>query len=211
MEGQSTPEERLLKLIRNKNKEVKATTIKPTQSSGEGVVVPVSKIVNLRYRLAQKVLTLKNIHVILFLVIGFLLSSIIFQFFFSQEERQGKSTQPAESNLAALKKDSGLSEPVPLDYYSKQIAKRDIFKSPLEKEQPSDQTSVNATLQELIANLRLTGIILDKQPQAIIEDTKTKKTYFLNKGDYIGDIKVEEIQESKVILIYQEEKIELVP
>ncbi|PIP68262.1 MAG: hypothetical protein CO035_03085 [Candidatus Omnitrophica bacterium CG_4_9_14_0_2_um_filter_42_8] len=62
---------------------------------------------------------------------------------------------------------------------------------------------------EILANLNLLGIITGDNNQAIIEDKTLKKTYFLYKGDSLGDLKVYDIKESAVILDYKGEKIEL--
>jgi len=63
--------------------------------------------------------------------------------------------------------------------------------------------------QENIANLNLLGIIKGDNTQAIIEDKNLKKTFFLYKGDSIGDLKVYDIKDNVVILDYNGEKIEL--
>jgi len=63
--------------------------------------------------------------------------------------------------------------------------------------------------EEILANLNLLGIITGDNNQAIIEDKTLKKTYFLYKGDSLGDLKVYDIKESAVILDYKGEKIEL--
>ncbi len=59
------------------------------------------------------------------------------------------------------------------------------------------------------ANLTLMGIVLDQNPQAVIIDNKEKKTYFLNKGQFIREIKIEDILKGKVILSYEGEKLDL--
>jgi hypothetical protein len=63
--------------------------------------------------------------------------------------------------------------------------------------------------KELISGLNLLGIITGNANQAIIEDKKTDKTYFLYQGDVFGNFKVFSISATGVILDYQGEKIEL--
>jgi len=63
--------------------------------------------------------------------------------------------------------------------------------------------------EKIMGNLNLLGIIRGDNDQAIIEDKTLKKTFFLYKGDLLGELKVYDIKESAVILDYQGEKIEL--
>jgi len=51
--------------------------------------------------------------------------------------------------------------------------------------------------------------MLDKDPKAIIEDKKINQTLFLSVGDKINGAAVLEIQENKVILDFDGQKIEL--
>lgn len=64
--------------------------------------------------------------------------------------------------------------------------------------------------EEILANLNLLGIIRGDNDQAIIEDKTLKKTFFLYKGDSLGELlKVYDIKESAVILEYKGERVEL--
>lgn len=62
---------------------------------------------------------------------------------------------------------------------------------------------------EIAGNLNLLGIITGDNNQAIIEDKTLKKTFFVYKGDLLGELKVYDIKESVVILEYEGEKVEL--
>ena len=63
--------------------------------------------------------------------------------------------------------------------------------------------------EEILSNLNLLGIITGDNNQVIIEDKTLKKTFFLYKGDSIGELKVYDIKDNIVILEYRGEKIEL--
>jgi len=63
--------------------------------------------------------------------------------------------------------------------------------------------------EEVLGNLNLLGIITGDNNQAIIEDRALKKTFFLYKGDSLGELKIYDIKDSGVILEYKGEKIEL--
>jgi hypothetical protein len=55
----------------------------------------------------------------------------------------------------------------------------------------------------------LLGVIRGDNDQAIIEDKTLKKTFFLYKGDLLGELKVYDIKDSAVILEYKGEKTEI--
>ena len=65
------------------------------------------------------------------------------------------------------------------------------------------------SVKEAPKNLTVLGIITGEDNQAVIEDKDAGKTFFLYKGDSIGDYKVFEIKDNAVILDYNGEKIEL--
>ena len=62
---------------------------------------------------------------------------------------------------------------------------------------------------EMLQDLNLLGVITGDDNQAIIEDKKTKRTFFLYKGDSFREFKVYDIREGSVTLDYEGEKIEL--
>lgn len=73
-----------------------------------------------------------------------------------------------------------------------------------ETKEKSDKAAV-----DLVKDISLLGVISDDNPQAVIEDKKTQKTYYLNKGQFIGEFQVQDIQPGKVILKYNDQKFEL--
>ena len=82
---------------------------------------------------------------------------------------------------------------------------------------PSDGTGTSrthaapsATAKLLAARLTLMGIVAGQPPQAIIEDSQTKKTYFVTTGQAVSEGAVlEQVLDNRVILDLQGEKIEL--
>lgn len=101
----------------------------------------------------------------------------------------------------------------PMSHYSREIGKKELFQlnpgfgTPLALEKSE---ASNIRLVKLAENLVLLGITIDHEPQAVIENQKDKKTYFLRVGDFIGQIKVEAILRGKVVLGYEDERLELV-
>lgn len=93
-------------------------------------------------------------------------------------------------------------------HYSEVIGKRDLFTASGRKMQLI-QEDTTKKMQEMVKNLSLIGIVWEHPPQAIIEDKGANKTYFLYKGDRLGDFQIKEIFENKVLLIYEGQEIEL--
>jgi hypothetical protein len=68
----------------------------------------------------------------------------------------------------------------------------------------------SGTAQLLASRLTLLGIVPGDPPQAIIEDSQTKKTYFVTTGQQVVDGAVlADVHESHVVLDLQGERIEL--
>ncbi|OGX37657.1 MAG: hypothetical protein A3G91_04570 [Omnitrophica WOR_2 bacterium RIFCSPLOWO2_12_FULL_50_9] len=103
-----------------------------------------------------------------------------------------------------------ISDPRPFDFYDEEIAGRDFFQNPWQKSEGT-ASSLAGSASEIGRQLKLVGILLDNDPKAIIEDAATQQTFFVSTGERIGEALVEEIREDKVILIFHEEKVELVP
>ena len=60
-----------------------------------------------------------------------------------------------------------------------------------------------------IKRLKLVGVVLDQEPQAIVENRRTRQTLFLRRGDRVEGAVVKEILEGKVILTYAGQSVEL--
>ena len=212
MEKGISPEERLLKLIKKGTK-----SQEPTEKKGEGIskVGPEKGMSEAKWSEQQKARlgtreqkrkTIKVIHrfLLLFLLLlggYFLFDLIIFR--------------PCEIlvEIPGVLEEMPEAEPVtplqPFEFYTKEIGKRELFTPLIPKEEGKPEPVV--TLKDLAANLSLIGIIeSDSRLQAIVEDRKQQKTYFLYKGDSIGEIEVKDVLEGKVILGYGDEELELV-
>lgn len=97
-----------------------------------------------------------------------------------------------------------------------QVEEKQVLPIATEAEETEDDIYKNkeplkniASVEEIKANLNLLGIVTGENNQAIIEDKNLKKTFFLYKGDNIGEFKVYDIKNNAVILDYKGEKIEL--
>ncbi|MDP3142762.1 MAG: hypothetical protein Q8N14_02285 [Candidatus Omnitrophota bacterium] len=206
MDKYSTPEERLLHLIRRKNEKQKA-------GGEESVSRP--KIISAYGRWAKQgaifsaVFSFKNLKKILISIAIVLVLYISVELLFLR----GSDTKLAKTTMRSQGEDKGgaiqPSALKPYSYYSAQFDQRDIFETTPYAGSIAKSSTVSANLSQLTKDLKLVGVILDNNPQAIIESNTDKKTYFLRKGELINDMKLEVITESKVILSYGNEKIEL--
>lgn len=101
-----------------------------------------------------------------------------------------------KSSDVGYKKEGPAAQTEDFSKYSGQISARKIFGPP--PVQVTQETGKPAS--EIFGNLNLVGIIAGAEPQAIIEDKKSQKTYYLNKGQSFDGITVEDILEDKVNL-----------
>ncbi len=97
-----------------------------------------------------------------------------------------------------------------VSHYLDRIRQRDIFKmGPKKVSNDAVPAAPNSKIVEATQNLKLVGISWSKDPDAMIEDTRALKTFFVKRGQMIGQVRVEAIFKDKVILKYDTEEIEL--
>jgi len=95
----------------------------------------------------------------------------------------------------------------PLEYYTSVVGKRGLFKPP--ETSKKDPAEVPLAIKQMVKNLNLVGIIKDEEYQVVIEDRRAKEIHSVYKGDFIGEIMIEDIFEDKVILSYGGDTIDL--
>ena len=96
--------------------------------------------------------------------------------------------------------------------YETDLSQRDLFdRYQAQAVVPEGSTEVSVTPQSVndLANLQLIGVWVDKAPQAVLQDTQTKETFFLIKGDAFKNAVVDDVQEGKVTFDYQNQKIDI--
>jgi hypothetical protein len=129
------------------------------------------------------------------ILLGVLIAGIVVIFLADILFFKNKSIEPSDyTNLTDIK---------PLDVEMNLEPEMDI--PDLSGKQPVKRVYAD----DIKKNFALLGIITGDSNQAIIEDKTIKKTFFLYKGDTIGDMKVEDIKNNMVILDCQGEKIQL--
>ncbi len=97
----------------------------------------------------------------------------------------------------------------PLDYYLGQVRGRRVFANEFNQQPPAAEKPASAAGADLIKGINLVGIIAGENPQVAIEDLKSRRTYYVNKGQSVGDLTIDEIKEGKVIIDYKGQKFEL--
>lgn len=175
-----SPEEKLLRLIRNQ----------PKRPQEEKSVLPV---------IAERAYFFRKIMwLCLFLSCAYLIFSFIVPY---RQPQIAQAPEPVPSKPV-------IEEPaiMPYDFYADAIKKRPIFAGAQDSGQQRPAAILN---QDLTKDFVLMGIISGDNPQAVIENKKAQKTYYLNKGQFIDGFQVADIQEGKVILGYDGQKFEL--
>lgn len=101
----------------------------------------------------------------------------------------------------------------PVDQYLNTIRQRDPFTgtSSVQEEvvEGPREPTPQETLQSMAQGLTVVGINRGAVPDAIIEDTAAKRTFFVKAGDKIKELTVKEIRHDTVVLTYQGEELEI--
>lgn len=92
----------------------------------------------------------------------------------------------------------------PLESYLQDIYKKDAFGLSVSKEGKTQDVSVDA-----VKDIMLAGILIEDPPQAIIKEKKSGNTYYLKKGESLGEIKIVDILEGKIVVEYRGEAYEI--
>jgi hypothetical protein len=213
-----SPEERLLDLIKGKNKKSKDAAVAqaPGKTPSESVVSKADERISgmLKGELFKNKLfepsTLKNVNrylvvVLIILIFYFIIDLIVVRPYKNVQTLISKSTvESGEKALPSEMKDTAIVK----DYssYSSTVPGKTIFGQSQGGLNTSEDAAASGNISD---NIGLVGIIAGDNPQAIIEDKKAQKTYYLNKGQSFSGYVVEEIAEDKVILNYEGKKISL--
>jgi len=208
MRKETNPEEKLLKLIKKKKEPPsppKAEELKPEKPAParlDGVL----KSEIFRNKMFEPA-AMKNMNRYLVIALGIITLYFLIDLIFVRPYRniekivekgalaQGEKPGALESRGAVAVKDYGS--------YSSAVANKNVF-GPYSA--GPDSAAASGDISE---RLGLVGVIAGDNPQAIIEDKKNQKTYYLNKGQSFNGYIVEDISEGKVILDSGGNKISL--
>lgn len=206
-EEYSSPEEKLLRLIRGEKKP-KDKTLSPSDSLSEKEkAVPPSTPRALQPKDGHDYIRFINIALIAILVIiTVVLLSDAINFNVRRPVHVTETTPRTAESSAPQPQLQPRNQPS-TDTFSNSdaLVSRDLFRPPA----VTPATGIPQASYEKLKDLSLKGIIAGDKPQAIIEDEKNKKSFFLYKGESINDITVEDIQSDRVILRVNGEVLEL--
>jgi hypothetical protein len=116
----------------------------------------------------------------------------------------------AAAVLNAFEEEAIFFKPKPFAVYAKGLQERDLFRS-IQDRVRTDRPALKKALPALHKRIKLIGILLDEDSKAIVEDLKEKQTHFLSRGESLGTVFLEDIQEDKVIFMYNNERVEMTP
>ncbi|MFA4888392.1 MAG: hypothetical protein WC628_02305 [Candidatus Omnitrophota bacterium] len=208
MNDSISPEEKLLRLIRGQKKpeapvEKKAAVLLTEralpQAASSGRVLSAIFPGKKNFTLPDKAKIAGGLFA---LSCAYLIFSFLWPFFSKDTVKLPKLTAQNTSEVVS----SGQEEPKSFDYYLQGTRNRQIFKSAYTQAGEKPASAVNL---DLAKDFGLVGIIAEENPQAIIEDKLRQRTYYVSKGQMIGEIQVDDILEGKIILNYRGQKYEL--
>lgn len=218
-----TPEQQLLKLIEDPNKPGKAKAPAAAFAAPgrtKGIFGAILGRISFFKRISKKK-TLKSrssfsvasVNKLLYVAAGCLMVYVVF------DAAASAMNLKRPPNFAPPKEMRMVSAKVPVEplketsYYLQKVSSRDIFKegkkvveAPVEGKADNSAAEAN----EVIQGLALVGISWSSNPDAIIEDKRSQRTFFVKRGQSVGDnVKVEAIFKDHVVVNYEDREYEL--
>lgn len=220
MQKDISPEEKLLSIIRGKQDKAagKDTGENGTKDDKTKTAASQSKIDSYLSNFLKNSF-LKNTvfepHILkmfdkyMVVVVGLLMLYLFANIFFVSPSRKAaliisRMSIPAVS--APLTKIAAPIETKGYAYYYNRISGKRIFTGSYTS---SAQEGMESSGEPSSDDIGLLGIIKGNNPQAIIEDKKSQKTYYLIKGQSANGIIIEDISEDKVMLDYKGKRMTL--
>lgn len=214
MKDNISPEEKLLNLIKGDKKTAPKLPVflhrQPVKKNTAAASAVKTGLRDQAWPIFRKYFTAKYVHVLIVVFFVLSLVNLFFAFIYPWIGLQRISLPDVPKGDAQIAMpETGLKQDVkPYEFYAQALSRRQIFSdSNLSAQGQSGISSVAPA--DLIKDLNLVGIISGEHPQAVIEDRKTQKTYYLNEGQYIGQLQIDGIQQGKIILKYNNQKYEL--
>ncbi len=226
MKKDVSPEEKLLNVIRAKKSE--SDNLSPTekhdpyfgrfenpQASSNTASVFQKKLSNVERKWLSKISELKYLNIVLAIVLLSIGGYVIYELSSPEETPLfTKDLELVSVNEGSIPKteQTNQGDEKPFSYYSDNLDAKDLFRAGSGQSEEVEKPKIDEEkiAKEIISNLSLMGIVKGDNPQAIIEDKKGQKSYFLNKGDAIGEATISDIFENKVIIDINGKQYELV-
>lgn len=198
MKENISPEERLLKLIKGE-KGLKASPVSTNQPVSSKIVF--DKKANQALRSLSKDFMPKLSLVVIIISVLLLLAVFLYPLV-----GLNKIKIPKTDSVSLSKSGEEKVETKPYEFYAQGMKNGQIFGNIVAEEGISPAANIRG---DFLKDINLIGIVSGDSPQAVIEDKKTQKTYYVSKGQSIGNFVVEDIQKGKIILSSDGQKFEL--
>lgn len=225
-----SPEERLLRLIKGAHKKDESAAGKIEPASQEipapsDTIVRVQKQTPARERLILKK-PIDPFKAAIFLLIGFFVLGIFYLSYelfggrqqpsiididklIPQESESQESEQPSQQPQEQIpEQQMPAEEPIPAETEEFPPEVRELFGAPVIREEPS-VTEGGPSLPELAKDIVLVGVITGDNPQAIIQDRRTRQTFYVSEGESVLGFKIKKVEKATVILERNGETIKL--
>lgn len=200
MNQPASSEEKLLKLIRQKDKAQAASNVSSEKfASGKSTTKEKSK---------HSVDFFPMINYILIIVVVAVIAYFIKSIFVDRPLNEQIPAIDLSNVKVAQDKDT-FTERKPYGFYEQRIAQRNIFLNPWEEATEGELTGEIEDVSAIQRNYTILGVVVDNDPKVILENKITKETVFLSVGEKIGQAILSEVYENKIIFIDGEDKIEL--
>ena len=221
MMKEASPEERLFKIIKEGKKTPDENILKLKSGPKPGGwllswfkkdPLPVGSGSSLKIFGAQfKNIDINSLNKILFCILGVLMMVVFYTALIKKIASPALIPPRANTEIWVNGKKPEAFKPITA--YLGEVDKRDIFHPiappapPQTEVKPQPKPEINAN--ELIKDLKLSGIYRGKDSEAIIEDKTSKKIYYVKTGDKVNNLRVKNILEDRVIFEAGEKEIEL--
>jgi len=212
------PEERLLRLIKGTHKKGEPSEKKPQKSNVETQKETPQEKPELKKAPAPVSIGVKEkgldpFKIAIFLLIGIFAIGILYFSYeiFGQKQQPpiidiekliSPETKPAEGKPVEEKK------PITEEEEEMPPEIRELFGAPVTRETPP-LIEEGPSLSELAKDLVLVGVITGDNPQAIIQDKRTRQSFYVYEGESVLEFKVKRIEKATVILEYKGETLKL--
>ncbi len=212
------PEERLLRLIKGTHKKDEPSEKKPQKSNVETQKEtpqekPELKKAPAPISIGVKEKRLDPFKITIILLIGlFAIGILYFSYEFFGQRRQppiidiekliSSETKPAEEKPMEEKK------PITKEEEEMPPEIRELFGAPVTRETPP-LIKEGPSISELARDLVLVGVITGDNPQAIIQDKRTRQSFYVYEGESVLEFKIKRIEKATVILEYNGETLKL--
>ncbi len=226
-----TPEQQLLKLIEESNKASKgakgaspAVAAKTVKGPSRFSLMKIPGVLAGRLAFwrrgaakrrpsARKIsVNIADINKVFSVAVVCLLAYVVFDAVASARNLQRPPNFAPPKDMKAAFKTEAIEPLKESSYYLQKVSSRDIFKEGKKVETVKQVPAQNAVVEtaEAIKNLALVGISWSSNPDAIIEDKSHQRTFFVKRGQMVGDnVKVEAIFKDHVVVTFEDHEYEL--